>query len=70
MNVDTIKIELIDWITRLKDPSSINKVLILKKKLNTKKHSEKKIFGSGKYLIDYISDDFNAPLDDFKAYQK
>ena len=70
MNVDTVKIELIDWIARLKDPSSIDKVLTLKKKLSTKKHSEKKIFGSGKYLIDYIADDFNAPLDDFKAYQK
>lgn len=70
MNVDTVKIELIDWIARLKDPSTIHKVLSLKKKLSTKKHSEKKIFGSGKHLIEFISDDFNDPLDDFKAYQK
>jgi hypothetical protein len=70
MNVDSVKIELIDWIARLKDPSSIHKVLTLKKKLSTKKHSEKKIFGSGKHLIEYISDDFNAPLDEFKSYQQ
>jgi hypothetical protein len=70
MNVDTVKIELIDWIARLKDPSSIREVLTLKKKLSAKKHSEKKIFGSGRHLIEYISEDFNEPLDDFKAYQK
>ena len=25
-------------------------------------------FGSGKHLVSYISDDFDAPLDDFKEY--
>jgi hypothetical protein len=45
MNVDTVKIELIDWITRLKDPSSINKVLILKKKMNKKNILKKKSLG-------------------------
>jgi hypothetical protein len=25
-------------------------------------------FGSGKHLIKYIADDFNAPLDEFKEY--
>ncbi len=25
-------------------------------------------FGSGKHLVKFIADDFNAPLDDFKEY--
>ena len=69
MNVDTVKIELIDWITRLKDPALINKLLEFKKSVSIRK-SNKKVFGSGKQLIGYIADDFNEPLDDFKQYQQ
>ncbi len=25
-------------------------------------------FGSGKHLVEFLTDDFNAPLDDFKEY--
>jgi len=68
MNVDTVKIELIDWITRLKDPKLINKLLEIKKSV-PKHTSNNKVFGSGKQLIGYIADDFNEPLDEFKQYQ-
>ena len=67
MNVDTIKVELIHWIARLNDQYSINKILTLKKKLSTTDKSNSKIFGSGKHLIEYISDDFNKPLDDLET---
>lgn len=71
MNVDTIKVELIDWIARLNDPNSINKILALKNQLGaSKRESDSKIFGSGKHLVEYIADDFNDPLDMFKEYQK
>ncbi len=71
MNVDTIKVELIDWIAKLNDQNSINKLLALKNKLSTKnKKSDAKIFGSGKHLIEYIADDFNDPIDLFNEYQK
>lgn len=70
MNIDTIKVELIDWIARLNDQHSINKILTLKKKLSKKKESGSKIFGSGKHLVEYIADNFNDPLDVFKEYQK
>ncbi len=70
MNIDTIKVELIDWIARLNDQYAINKILTLKKKLSTKTKSDAKIFGSGKHLVEYISDDFNDPLEQFKEYQK
>ena len=70
MNADTVKVELIDWIARLSDQYSINKILSLKKELSVKTKSDSKIFGSGKHLIEYISDDFNEPINDFKEYQK
>jgi len=71
MNIDTIKVELINWIAQLKDQQSINKLLTLKNNLtHKKKKSDSKIFGSGKHLVEYISDDFNEPLDLFKEYQK
>lgn len=70
MNVDTVKVELIDWIARLNDKNSINKLLSLKKKLSTTNNTNSIIFGSRKHLIEYISDDFNDPIEEFKEYQK
>lgn len=70
MNIDTIKVELIDWIAKLNDPQAINKLVTLKKKMSTyKKNSDSKIFGSGKDLVEYIADDFNDTPDTFKEYQ-
>jgi len=71
MNVDTLKIELIDWIAQLDDKQAINKLLLLKAKISKKKNnSNLKIFGSGKHLIEYIAEDFNEPLDMFNEYTK
>lgn len=71
MDADTIKIELIEWITKLNDPNSLGKILALKKQLSSwKKKQEPMIFGSGKHLVEYMADDFNDPLDIFKEYQK
>jgi len=70
MNLDTIKIELIDWLAGINDQSLINKILNLKKEFNNTEKTHTKIFGSGKHLIEYISDDFNEPIDTFKDYQK
>ncbi len=70
MNIDSIKVELIDWISKLNDQRDIIKLLTLKKRLSTKSKSDQKIFGSGKHLIEFIDDDFNAPLDQFRDYQK
>jgi len=69
MNVDTAKIEIINWITRLKDPALIGKLLDLKNKEANGKVG-KKIYGSGKHLIDYIAEDFNDPLEEFKPYEE
>lgn len=71
MNIDSLKIELIDWIAQLNDQYSLEKISTLKKSLRARKKPPKtKIFGSGKFLVEYISDDFNAPLEAFQSYQK
>jgi hypothetical protein len=71
MNIDTLKIELIDWIAQLNDQQAINKLLSLKNKWSTQENKpDSKIYGSGKHLIDYVSEDFNEPLDEFKKYHK
>lgn len=71
MNIDTIKVELIDWIAQLNDQQTINKLLSLKNKLSKhKSESDSKIYGSGKHLIDYVAEDFNEPLDMFNEYKK
>ncbi len=70
MNVDTTKVELIDWIAQLNDQSLIDKILSLKKELSATSNEGSKIFGSGKYLIEYISDESNEPLEEIKEYMK
>lgn len=69
MNVDALKIELIDWITQLKDPTIIEKLLELKNKV-TSHENKRKVYGSGKHLVEFIAEDFNEPLDDFDPYKK
>lgn len=70
MNVDSIKVELIDWIARLNDNTTIEKIMTIKRELSNNKLKNKPIFGSGKNLIKFISDDFNEPLDHFNDYRK
>jgi len=71
MNIDTIKVELIDWITQLDDQQAIKKLLRFKKKFSAPEiKPDSKVYGSGKYLVEFISDDFNEPLDIFKGYEK
>ncbi|MEN8122176.1 MAG: hypothetical protein ABFS35_17655 [Bacteroidota bacterium] len=70
MHLDTLKIELINWISMLNDQQTINKVVSLKKEFNKQGTKDTKIFGSGKHLIEFIAEDFNKPIDSFKEYQK
>jgi len=67
--METEKLELIHWITELKDTSLIEKIIKLKQKAS-QQESKKRVFGSGKQLIGSIAEDFNEPLDDFKDYYK
>ncbi len=70
MNVDSIKVELIDWIAKLNDNAAIERIISLKKELTHTGLKKTQIFGSGKHLISFIANNFNEPLDIFKEYQK
>jgi hypothetical protein len=70
MNVDSLKVELIDWIAKLNDNAAIERIISLKKELTHTGIKKTRVFGSGKHLISFIANDFNEPLDIFKEYQK
>ncbi|MEM7548607.1 MAG: type II toxin-antitoxin system prevent-host-death family antitoxin [Bacteroidota bacterium] len=67
MDIQSTKIELINWITKVND---IQIIKALKSIKDDKAGHGKRQFGSGKHLISKIADDFNAPLDQFKDYLK
>lgn len=62
--IDIEKSEIIDWIQKLKDSELVHKIFILKKETEAKKGTNRKA-GDGKYLIEYIAEDFNDPIDHF-----
>lgn len=49
----------------LDDLESLELIEVVK---NDKPRKPKRQFGSMKGLVEYIADDFDAPLDDFKEY--
>lgn len=69
MNVAAQKLEIIEWVLKLKDISAIKEVMKVKNVHPVKKHGSRK-FGSGKNIFAYVADDFDAPLPDFKEYMK
>ncbi len=71
MKNEIAKLELINWIIQLEDQQSIAKLLALKEKSEVNlKCSAPKLLGSGKHLVEFISDDFISPLDMFEEYRK
>jgi hypothetical protein len=59
MNIDSLKVELIDWIAKLNDNAAIERIISLKKELTHTGLRKTRIYGSGKHLISFIADDFN-----------
>lgn len=70
MSTELLKLELINWISHVKDKSILEGMLKLKNstKLKNNNNPSKRNFSDGKHIFTYISDDFNEPLDDFKEY--
>jgi len=67
MDIEVEKHEVLNWIQKLKDSELIHKIFLLKKEAEKKggnAESQRKA-GDGKYLIEYIADDFNDPIDHF-----
>ncbi|MFM9837867.1 MAG: DUF2281 domain-containing protein [Cyclobacteriaceae bacterium] len=69
MNVEAQKLEIIEWVSRLKNSQIIQEILKLREKENAQAAEKtKRKFGDGKHIFTYIADDFNEPLEDFKEY--
>jgi hypothetical protein len=60
MDIQAMKIELIQWITMLDDKNLIQQIKSIKDHEIVK---NKRQFGSGKHLISKIADDFNETPD-------
>lgn len=69
MSVAAQKLEIIEWVLKLRDVSAIKEVMKVKNIHPAKKHGSRK-FGGGKKIFTYVGDDFDAPLPDFKEYMK
>lgn len=69
MSVEAQKLEIIEWVLKLKDVSAIKKIMKMKSADGGKRPGTRK-FGSGKHIFTYVSDDFDEPLPDFKEYMK
>lgn len=69
MSVETQKLEIIEWVLKLKDTSTLDEVMKVKKVRRHKKRGTRK-FGSGKTLFTYVADDFDATPAEFRDYIK
>lgn len=79
-NIEHEKLEIINWVISINDENLLKKISSLKAENNIAKFPEKRKtpktdknddirkFGFGKGTFTYISDDFDAPLEEFKDY--
>ncbi len=66
MNVDSQKLEIIEWVSRLKNSQIIEEIIKLRdREIGQPNRQPVRKFGSGKHLITYIAEDFNDPIDHF-----
>lgn len=68
MNIAEHKLNLIRQIDELPEESLIELEKIISQLQFNKKPKPKRLAGCMKGLVEYMSDDFDAPLDDFKEY--
>lgn len=66
-NIEHEKLEIINWIINIKDEKLLNKINHIKEE-STKKEPNIRKFGFAKGTFTSISDDFDAPLEEFKDY--
>ncbi len=69
MSVEAQKLEVIEWILKIRDASTIKKILKLKNTPAVPKPGARK-FGGGKGIFTYVAEDFDEPLPEFKEYVK
>jgi hypothetical protein len=69
MNIEALKLELIQWILLLQDIQLLNEIQNIKE--NSGKNStasQPRKFGCGKSLFTYLADDFDATPPGFEEY--
>lgn len=69
MSVEAQKLEVIEWILKVKDASTIKKLMKIKNRASVSKPGVRK-FGGGKGIFTYVAEDFDEPLPEFKEYMK
>ena len=69
MNIQSLKLELIQWILLLQDIQLLNEIQNIKEKSiqNTATIQPRK-FGCGKGIFTYVADDFDATPPGFEEY--
>ncbi len=67
MDIEVEKSEILQWLQKLKDNEVIHKIFLLKNETEKKEqfYDPKRKAGDGKYLIKYIAEDFDEPIDHF-----
>jgi hypothetical protein len=69
MNIEALKLELIQWILLLQDIQLLNEIQTIKE--NSVENStaiQSRKFGCGKGIITYVADDFDATPPGFEEY--
>ena len=69
MSVNTQKLEIIEWLIKLREASTIREIMKVKNRCSTAKFRTRK-FGSGRNIFTYVADDFDVTPKDFKDYMK
>ncbi|MFB2977439.1 hypothetical protein [Microseira sp. BLCC-F43] len=69
MNIESLKLELIQWILLLKDLQLLNEIQKLKENAVEKTVAvQPRQFGCGKGIFTYVADDFDATPPGFEEY--
>ena len=69
MNIETLKLELIQWILLLQDTQLLNEIQNIKEKSGENSTAiQHREFGCGKGIFTYVADDFDATPPGFEEY--
>ncbi|HAG83150.1 MAG TPA: hypothetical protein DD379_02320 [Cyanobacteria bacterium UBA11162] len=69
MNIEALKLELIQWILLLQDIQLINEIQNIKEKSGKNSNAiQPRQFGCGRGIFTYVADDFDATPPGFEEY--
>ena len=69
MNIQSLKLELIQWILLLQDDQILNEIQKIKEKsIYNAVTLQPRKFGCGKGIFTYVADDFDATPPGFEEY--